>query len=170
MVDYELFILINSLAGKSIFLDRLFVFISYAGIIIIIMLLLLLRDKSIFVKGLIVMALVTVVDLILNFLFYRPRPFAEHEVTLLIPHSPDSSFPSGHAFRSFSLAQLLFFYNRKLGVTAFIIAFLVGLSRVFVGVHYPSDVIAGIVIGIAGAYAVNYGYDRLVKRHSQLKH
>ncbi len=163
MVDYKLFSLINNLAFQNSILDKFFVFVSFSGIIILIVMILYLRNKNLIVKGFIVMAVVQVIDLIINLIYFRPRPFMEHEVNLLIEHDPDSSFPSGHAFRNFALAQLLYLHNKKFGIIALIIAFLVAFSRIFVGVHYPSDVLAGIIIGVGSAYLINYCYDRFIK-------
>ena len=67
---------------------------------------------------------------------------------LLIPHPGGFSFPSGHTGASFAAASALFFSRNKFGVFAFVVAALIGFSRLYLYVHYPSDVLAGALIGI----------------------
>lgn len=80
----------------------------------------------------------------------RPRPFVTFtDLQILIPTPSEFSFPSGHTSSSFAAAGV-FYSNlpKKFGVPAVILAGLIGLSRLYVGVHYPTDVIAGIIMGI----------------------
>ena len=90
----------------------------------------------------------------MNLAFYRPRPFAFHNVTLLFYYPSDSSFPSNAAFVGFSVASAMWLFNRKIGVVMYILAFLFGLARVCGGVHYPSDIVGGMLIGMVMAYLV----------------
>jgi undecaprenyl-diphosphatase len=88
-----------------------------------------------------------------GYVYPRPRPF----VVLNIPHllavtSP--SFPSGHTIFVFSIATVLFFYYRPLGYFAYASGLMIGLAWIMPGVHYPSDVLAGMVLGIAVGAAV----------------
>ncbi len=79
----------------------------------------------------------------------RVRPcFAVEGVQALLPQSRSSSFPSGHAANTFGAATVLFLAQRRLWSLGFVVALLVGLSRVYVGVHYPSDVLGGAVLGV----------------------
>jgi undecaprenyl-diphosphatase len=90
----------------------------------------------------------------MNLAFYRPRPFAFHTVTLLFYYPSDSSFPSNAAFVGFSVASAMWLFNRKIGAVLLILAFLFGLARVCGGVHYPSDILGGMLIGMAMAHLV----------------
>ncbi|HKN93851.1 MAG TPA: phosphatase PAP2 family protein [Thermoleophilaceae bacterium] len=82
----------------------------------------------------------------------RSRPFVTHpHAHLLIPHGRDPGFPSDHATAAFALAMGLWLYDRTIGAIAFILAAIVAFARVYVGVHYPSDVVAGALIGMAVA-------------------
>jgi undecaprenyl-diphosphatase len=99
----------------------------------------------------------------LNLLYFRPRPFAQHAVNLLFYHPTDSSFPSNAAALGFAIAAGVWFYNRAWGWGLLVIAGLFGLSRVFGGVHYPLDVLAGAALGWSSACIV-YRQTRLVNR------
>jgi len=88
-------------------------------------------------------------------LFQRARPFEAHPQIhpLYVVHS--SSFPAGHAATAFAGAMVLAYAVRRLAVPLFVIAAVIGFSRVYVGVHYPTDVLGGAAIGVVvGAVVV----------------
>ena len=89
----------------------------------------------------------------LSHLWGRDRPFADHPrvVHLLIGHGADGSFPSDHAAAAFAIAAVLFVVHRRIGTLALLAAALMCIARVYVGVHYPGDVLAGAVVGVAVA-------------------
>ena len=92
----------------------------------------------------------------LKFSFDRVRPsdrFAEPDTLLRVAHTP--SFPSGHAATSFACAATLARYvSRRTAIGLYVLAALVAWSRVYVGAHYPLDVLAGAVLGLAIATAL----------------
>ena len=90
------------------------------------------------------------VNQILSAIWYRPRPYITHphQVHHLLSHSADSSFPSDHAAAAFAIAAVLFAYHRTLGLAALALAAVVGFARVYVGAHYPADVLCGAAIGV----------------------
>ncbi len=87
---------------------------------------------------------------------YRPRPFIfePQQVHLLITHARDTSFPSDHAAGSFAFATALFYAGRHDGWWGALFAAAISLARVWVGVHWPTDVLAGAAIGIVAGLAV----------------
>lgn len=102
-------------------------------------------------------------NIILKNLVARTRPYEVIEgLTYLVKKPTDLSFPSGHAGSSFAAACIMF---RRLpgryGVPALVLAILISLSRLYVGVHYPSDVLFGVISGIAISYAAEMTVERL---------
>lgn len=80
-------------------------------------------------------------------IYYRPRPFSSEEVKLLFYRPSMSSFPSLPAAMAFCFAAGARLANRWLGIGLYVLAILFAIARVYAGVHYPLDVIAGAVIG-----------------------
>ena len=95
------------------------------------------------------MALSSLVVFICNALFFRPRPFDGLDgVSLLFYQPTDSSFPSNSAAAAFAIAAAVWCVNRRIGTALFVAAAVYGFSRVYVGVHYPSDILGGAVIAL----------------------
>ena len=103
------------------------------------------------------MGLSSLVVFIVNAQYFRLRPFDGidgSDVTLLFYQPTDSSFPSNPAAATFGLAAGVWGVNRPVGAVLFAVSSLFALSRVYAGVHYPSDVVAGALIGVAVAFLV----------------
>ena len=96
-----------------------------------------------------------------NHYYFRERPFAEHELAMLFYQPTDSSFPANPAVVAFAAASGIWQANRRLGAVFFGMAGLWGLSRVYAGVFYPSDVIAGALIGVGISMLVALGMRRI---------
>jgi undecaprenyl-diphosphatase len=80
------------------------------------------------------------------------QPFSElTNVNKLMGHEVDNSFPSDHTILFFSFCMVFYLFRRRSGLLWLILAFLVGLSRIWAGVHYPADVIVGAAISICSA-------------------
>ena len=96
----------------------------------------------------------------------RPRPYdmqAEMGVIidLLVKRSHDFSFPSGHTIASFEASVVLLMNNKKMGIPAFILAILVSFSRLYLYVHYPTDVLVSVVLGTLFALIGNFIAQRI---------
>lgn len=101
-------------------------------------------------------------NMILKNLVARTRPYEVIEgLTYIVMKPTDFSFPSGHAGCSFAVACIMFRrLPRRYGIPALVLAILISLSRLYVGVHYPSDVLFGMISGIL----ISYGAEMLVSR------
>lgn len=88
----------------------------------------------------------------------RPRPFVTFtDLQIIIPTPSEFSFPSGHTSSSFAAAAVFYRHlPKKLGIPSVILAGLIGFSRLYVGVHYPTDVIAGVLMGILLSYLAEF--------------
>jgi undecaprenyl-diphosphatase len=166
-VDWNLFQILNGLAGKSPVMDVLIRFLMNDYFITTVLILFLLalwfsgtsqqereHNQLAAPSAVVAMFAGNLFIKLLNLLFYRPRPFATHTIHLLFYRPSDSSFPSNATAVGFSMATAVWLFNRKAGTAMYVLALLLGLSRIMGGVHYPSDVLAGALVGIAAAYVV----------------
>ena len=112
-------------------------------------------------------------NILLKNLIARPRPYTQlPELVMLMKCPADHSFPSGHACSSFAVAgSLLWTMKRQwnaIRIPALILAILIAFSRLYVGVHYPSDILVGVAVGLVGSYLICHlctkPYDRLANR------
>jgi len=86
----------------------------------------------------------------------RPDDVITEFVAFLVP-SDKFSFPSGHTAAGFVMATLTFFYYPSFAVLAYTLATLIGISRVLIGVHFPSDIVAGALLGLLStSFAISY--------------
>lgn len=115
-----------------------------------------------------------VCNLTIKPLVARIRPYdyqLEHfgnTISLLIKTPHDYSFPSGHTIASFEAAIALLLHNRKLGIPATVLAVLIAFSRLYLYVHYPTDVLASVALGVGFAFLASFlvkqGYRHWEKR------
>jgi len=168
-LDLTIFNFINRFAGRWAWLDYAGMFCAeYLGYVLLFLLILFLvinfKKYWRMVFESIIAALFTrfVLTATIWWLFFRPRPFVSLNFIPLIDQSPkEGSFPSGHASFFFALSTIVYFYNRKLGIIFFVSSFFIAISRVFVGVHWPSDILAGAILGILMGWLLN----ELFKKH-----
>ncbi len=109
-------------------------------------------------------------------LIMRPRPYDFQldvfgkEIPLLVDRMHDYSFPSGHTIASFEACTALMLHDKKLGIPATVLAVLIAFSRLYLYVHYPTDVIfsvfAGILFGVLATWIVRKSAERLAARKS----
>jgi undecaprenyl-diphosphatase len=97
------------------------------------------------------MALASWLVFISNGIFFRDRPFVDLDVNLLFYEPSDSSMPANSAAAFFGLASAVWWVHRRAGMALLAVAGLHAFLRVYTGVHYPSDVVVGALIGLVGA-------------------
>lgn len=181
-MDLSLFRLLNNLAGKSVVLDAIGQFAASGLIWVMVVGLLILfavrarpREQR-HELATIIVALVAALgayttNVLISLLYFRPRPFAAlsdvHQ--LIVKDAAEKSFPSDHAALAFVIAATVFLAHRKIGYIFLIAAVIVCLGRVFVGVHYLSDVLMGAVIGVLWAWLVSSNtrgiFEKMLKSH-----
>lgn len=154
--NLHLFYLINDLAYKSVFLDDIMIFLSkvvpylYALTLLAVFVIGIKNRDSKTRRVAVSTGVFTVINLIVSsiigLIYFEPRPFVTHHVNLLVPHKADASFPSDHVIGTFSIAVGLGRYSKVLRWILTIVSIFVAFSRVFVGNHYPIDVIGGFIV------------------------
>jgi len=138
-------------------LDRLFGILTTLGeggalwIALALVLLIIPRTRHIGCSMVLAMALCYLGgNLVLKNLIARPRPFqVDPSIRLVIPPPREYSFPSGHTMNGFAAASALWHERRRAGALALALAALIAFTRLYFCVHYPTDVLGGIVIGCA---------------------
>lgn len=100
-------------------------------------------------------------NLLLKNLIERSRPcWINTSVDMLINVPKDYSFPSGHTLSGFIAVTILMYYDKRMGLPALLIASLIAFSRLYLYVHFPTDVLAGMILGIALGCAAIFVTDR----------
>lgn len=161
-----IFEIINSVAGRNDILDNIMLFSSQKLPIIFALVVVLLyvvgiitknrKAREVAVNTVIFTFLNMILSFILGHIFYAPRPFVKDKgATLLYPHEANSSFPSDHSLASMSIALGLNRYSKILGTIMIILSVLMGISRVYVGHHYPQHVLGSYVIAVITSYLYN---------------
>lgn len=164
-LDVFVYQLIN-LSYHNIFLNDLALLLCYFGVVyvgIAIAIILMLfgdrKSKQISIILLISILLTYCVTGLIKYSILRPRPFTQIQDYILLTTVSDPSFPSGHT----SNATTIFYVLSKGFKRSYlmIIPVIVGLSRIYVGVHYPSDVIFGFIVGLIIAYVVEKIFNKV---------
>ena len=181
IMNYELFQVINNLAGISPILDQFMIYIvKFSAPIMAILVATLLglglytKDKELTMNSIhtiLLLGITLAIDQVIGFFYVEPRPFVSHTVNLLLVHSADPSFPSTHAMGMSAIALSLFAVYKRLGSILIALTLLTGFAKIFVGHHYPIDIIGGFII----TYVLFLLYNKLLKQRitpyiSNLKH
>lgn len=153
----------------SYIMDKTMIFfteLGNMGIIWIVISILLMLNKKYRIIGIATLAAVALGALlgegIIKHIIERPRPFVKSSyINLLISKPMSSSFPSGHTTAAFSASGILSSYFRKYSIEIFLLAFVIAFSRLYLYVHYPTDVLAGIILGIISSRIILYLFNKI---------
>lgn len=106
--------------------------------------------------------------LIANF-FFKPRPFVYNAVNVILEQFPENSaFPSGHTYTAFAVATIAYIQHKKFGILLYFFAFIGSFLRIYGGVHYPLDILGGIVFGVISALLTHVAFEYIEKhRHHE---
>ncbi|TRZ83485.1 phosphatase PAP2 family protein [bacterium] len=167
-MNKRIFFKLNNLAGKSKILDltlifwaKYFAFVFWFWLIIVFLSpnmgksFNLNREQIIYIHliGILVWLLVFLIKII----HFTPRPYLIEQTKVLIKKKESSSaFPSGHTALFFALGGTFIHFSAPLGILVFICAFLVGLSRLISGLHWPIDILGGAIIGTFVGFFMTY--------------
>ncbi len=157
-LNQKIFLYLNSFTGKNKILDFFFVCLAkYSPYIFIFYEFYLYfykkeKDKALFAFYSATLGII--ISKTISLFYFHNRPFMDKLGRLLIYHSPDSSFPSDHTTFMFSLAFSFYFFKVPHRNLFFLLAFLGSIARVFVGVHYPFDILGGLLVGFFSAYII----------------
>jgi len=151
-MDLRLFQLINQLSGRITIIDKLMILISNRIRYVYILILVIFLIKNRFNKRLVVetggsLLITLFTHMVIKLFFYKDRPFKKRRVGILIPSKMDSTFPSKHTLLAFAASTTIFMYYRTLGIFMIGMSAITGFSRVWVGHHYPSDIIGSAILG-----------------------
>lgn len=161
-MDSAVFVFLNGFAGVDKNFDSVIFFFASIGIFIFpFFLLFYVPWRVILFHSIAAASIAFLVNSLIALAWYRARPFEEFDATLLIDSaSLFDSFPSDHAAMSAALAASILCTSRNRGILAILLALCISVSRIIAGVHYPSDVLAGIGIGILCSVFVEHFIQR----------
>lgn len=157
-------------------LDKIMIFFTNLGdagilwIVIAVILLFIKKTRKCGIMMLISMALGLIIGngIIKNWI-QRPRPYwIDSSLPLLIPELKDYSFPSGHTLACFEASVMIFLHNKKWGIAAMVVSLIIAFSRMYLFVHFPTDVLGGAILGTIISIVVYYTYE-LIKNYKKEK-
>lgn len=157
-MNYDIFRWINDLSGNS-FADSVMRFVAKDLIYVVfvafgVLCIARLRHRQVLpvLQGFVTLAVAFIFGVVAASLHSEARPFTTHPgVHEVIKHAPGQSFPSDHATAAFAIAlAALVFISRRWGLALLIVASLIAFARVYVGVHYPGDVLGSLAIALLG--------------------
>ncbi len=159
---------LNSFAGQWEWLDILGLicaeYLIFAIPLIIIFVYFFSKNRkkilSIILKIILALALVYALNYLISLFFIRPRPFVNnneiYQLAKLFTKPTDFSFPSYHTATVFVFAFMVLLDWKKFGIILLIPALIVGLARIFAGVHYPTDILGGILTALVSIVLINF--------------
>ncbi len=163
-MNIAIFQYLHGFSGQSIFFDEIIIFgakyLPYIAVLALGLFLIFGMDrkrelKMIFYAVASVILSRLIITEIIRYFYHSPRPFVVYSFVPLI-YDYANSFPSGHAAFFFGLATVIFLFHKKWGIAYFSGAIIIVLSRIMAGVHWPSDILGGIIVGVGSAILINF--------------
>lgn len=150
-MNNKVFKLINQFSGRCSPIDMLMILISnkIRYVFIFVLIFMWFKNdsyKKVSCDAVTSMGITLFIHTLIKLFYFKPRPFVNNSVGILIPSKTDSTFPSKHTLLVFAISTSIFLYDRFLGSVMLVLSVLTGFSRVWVGHHYPSDIIGSAFI------------------------
>ena len=165
-MDESILLWLNNWGGKFPFLDALMESLMSDYLVPVLLSLVLLGlwfhgesnaerlgNQLVSIAGAMSIGFANLLILVLNSQVYRNRPFVSSDVTLYFYEPTDSSFPANVAAVGFAVATSVYLRHQRTGIVLYLVAASWSTARVYAGVHYPTDILAGAAIGVAMAFA-----------------
>ncbi|GGE36772.1 undecaprenyl-diphosphatase [Pullulanibacillus camelliae] len=163
--DLPIYHFFNNMANHSTIVDDIMIFFTkyspelYAAFLVVSWFLIRkshLKERQTLVTAVFAIVFALIINMVIAHIWFRHRPFTTlpaGSYHLLVSHDANASFPSDHAAMSWALASTIWFSQKRwLRWTITIIASIVTISRLYVGVHWPSDLLAGIIVGLIATF------------------
>ena len=154
MDNFSLFFLIFRASNRNPLMDSLMIFGAEYVIYLTFILMFYfsikggLKEKKSLILALICIPIAVIIVKIIHIFFYTPRPFVAFDISPLVYLKPDASFPSRHTLIMAVVTFSFAFFKSKWYPLFLSLLTWVGISRVYIGVHYPLDILGGILVGI----------------------
>lgn len=154
MDNISLFFLIFGLSNHSPILDTLMIFGARFIIYLTFLLMFILifkgggKERRVFILAIICLPIIVILIKAIHLFFFEPRPFVTYHFLPLIPYEQDASFPSRHISLMSAIAFAYWYFKSQWTPIFLLLLAWVAVSRVYVGVHFPIDILGGILVGI----------------------
>ncbi|PES29584.1 undecaprenyl-diphosphatase [Priestia megaterium] len=173
-MDYKIFRAINQLAGRYSSFDTLMILISKKVRYVFIFILTVMwfrngSQKKVTLYAVISVAFTLFIHTLMKCFYFKPRPFMKRRAGILIPSKMDSSFLSKHTLLTFAVSTSIFLHKRILGSVMLGLSLLTGFSRIWVGHHYPSDIVRSAFIGSLTSIIVDKAVCLLKRMNQKIK-
>ncbi len=174
-LNITIFNALNGLAGKNAILDKIAtVLAEFLPLVFILSLIYLWIRHAESRKSVLYAVYSTVLGILMNivisWLYYHPRPFVDRIGILVSPHAADSSFPSDHTTFMLSMSLVLLYCakTRRIGVALTALGLFGGILRVYTGFHYPFDILGSVIVATLASVVVYKSKDSLSKMNANL--
>lgn len=158
IINQDLFFKIHNISNQNSFLDGLMIFgADYLIFLCFLVTIYLAVKKNVAEKKALLLILLSfgvgfVLVKTIGALIYEPRPYVTYNLTALSSFAPNDSFPSDHITIMTILASAYSYYKSKYTVFFIVALIIIGFSRIYVGVHYPGDILGGIIFGLVAVW------------------